>query len=216
MLTVASWIGTVNAPALAVAHPLVLVALSPRLSFLAVAAGAVAAPSFFLVGLVRLGAADPSHYLIGRHGYGYVSGRVGRRSPRAHRSIERVRSAVGRRGLPLVALRPNGQVLCAAGASGLRPWPVAAADLLGTVCYLALVWITGRSVPGHLVDASVPVTRAFLVVTTGVVACAGAHRVLQRRSERRRAAARRAHPSSGRWRTGQPFPRVPPEAGWAG
>lgn len=216
VLTVASWIGTVNAPALGGSHPLVLMALSPRLPFLAAAAGAVSLPAFFAVGLLRLVAADPSHYLIGRHGYRGVSGRVARRSSSAHRLLERLRRAVGSRGLLVVALRPNGQVLCGAGAAGLRPLPVAAADVAGTLCHLTVAWVAGRSLPGHLLDPSVVVTRAVVLVGAGAVACAGSHRLLRARSARRTAAARRAHPSASRLRRACPsFPGALPDEGWA-
>lgn len=207
VLTGASWIGTVTAPTLAVSAPLVLMALSPRLAFLLVAAGAVPAPVFFGVALARLVAADPSHYLIGRTGGGFVTKRAGSHSPLVEQFLDRVRQAVRSRGLVVVALRPNGLVLGAAGAFGLRPLPVAVADISGTCCYLALVWIASRSASPYVLEVSVVVTRALVLLTAGAFVCAGAWRLVQARATRRDA-ARRSHPSAGR-----EFPRVLPSAG---
>ena len=61
--------GHVLAPHLLVTNPLILMMLSPRTINLAVAAGTVPLPTFLAVGLVRLAAADPCHYTLGRmHG----------------------------------------------------------------------------------------------------------------------------------------------------
>lgn len=187
ILTAASWVGTLHAPSLAATDPLVLLALSPRLPFLAAAAaaGAVPAPAFFLVGLARLVAADPSHYLIGRRGYGYVSDRLAGRSAAAHRVLSRVRAAVGSHGLLLVVLRPNGNVLCGAGAAGLRPLPVAGADVFGTASYLVFAWIVGQCFPSRVLEATVASTRAWCAVAAGAGMCAGARRLLRCRSSGR-------------------------------
>lgn len=207
VLTGVSWIGTVTAPTLAVSAPLVLMALSPRRAFLLVAAGAVPAPVFFGVALARLVAADPSHYLIGRTGGGLVAERVGSRSPLVRQFLDRVRQAVRSRGLVVVALRPNGLVLGAAGAFGLRPLPVAVADVSGTCCYLALVWMASRSASPHVLEMFVVVTRALVLLTTCAFVCAGALRLVRARAARRDA-ARGADSSAGR-----EYPRVLPSAG---
>lgn len=196
VLTAASWIGTVSAPALAATSPLALAALSPRLPFLVVAASAAPLPAFLGVGLARLVAADPVHYVIGRDGRGWLSGRGRLRSPLAHPGAHRVREALRAQGLVVVALRPTGIVLCGAGAAGLRARSVAVADVVGTTGYLGVVWIAGRAASPHLLDTAVVGTRAVVVATTATALGAGVHRALRARSRRRRAASRRAHPSA--------------------
>ena len=195
VLTAGSWVGTLSAPQLAATSPLALAALSPRLPFLAVAASAAPLPVFLAVGLARLVAADPAHYVMGRDGHRWVSQRVGRRSALAHPVAHRVREAFRTQGLVVVALRPNGIVLCGAGAAGLRARSVAVADVVGTAGYLVVVWFAGRAASPHLLDAAVLATRAVVVAITAAALCAGAHRALRVRSGRRRAASRRAHPS---------------------
>lgn len=126
LLTAVSTGATLLSPALAAEQPLLLAGLSPRVPFLALAAGDSPLPLFLLVGLGRLLLADPIHYALGRrHG--------------AHRVGARVQRVVGRFGLVAVAIRPNGPVLAAAGAGHLRPGPVLVADVAGTVAYLLLL-----------------------------------------------------------------------------
>lgn len=196
VLTAASWVGTISAPTLAATSPLALAALSPRLPFLAVAASVAPLPAFLAVGLARLVAADPSHYVMGRDGHEWLSRRVGRRSALAHPLAHRLREVFRTNGLVVVALRPTGIVLFGAGAAGLPPRSVAVADAAGTAGYLGLVWLAGRAASPHLLDTAVVATRAVVVAITAATLCAGAHRALRVRSGRRRAASRRAHPST--------------------
>lgn len=130
VLSLVSTIGTLAAPGLW-AKPLLLMALSPRLPFLALAAPQVALVPFLVVGTVRLCLADPFHFRLGRRlaSTGGRSGRLGARLA-GHR-LARPASAVA------VVLRPNGRHLALAGAVGLRVSVVIALDLAGTVLYLA-------------------------------------------------------------------------------
>lgn len=130
LLSVVSMAGTLAAPALRT-NPLLLMALSPRLPFLALAAPRVALIPFLVVGTVRLCLADPVHFRLGRRlgSPGRTSARLGARLV-GHR-LARPVSAVA------VVLRPNGRHLALAGAVGLRPLLVITLDLAGTVLYLA-------------------------------------------------------------------------------
>ncbi|MGH8974192.1 MAG: hypothetical protein ACRD0C_13460, partial [Acidimicrobiia bacterium] len=65
VLSVVSGAGTLGAPWL-VDWPLLLVGLSPRLPFLAVAAHQVGVVPFLLVGTIRLCVGDPFHFMLGR------------------------------------------------------------------------------------------------------------------------------------------------------
>ena len=130
LLSMVSMAGTLAAPALW-AKPLLLMALSPRLPFLALAAGRVGLIPFVVVGTMRLCLADPFHFRLGRRLASPCRSR-GRLAARlvGHR-LARPASAAA------VVLRPNGRHLALAGAVGLRVSVVVPLDLAGTVLYLA-------------------------------------------------------------------------------
>ena len=130
LLSFVSTAGTLAAPALR-AKPLLLIALSPRLPFLVLAAPRAALVPFVIIGTVRLCIADPFHFLLGRRlaSPGRGGGRLAARIV-GHR-LARPASAAA------VVLRPTGRHLALAGAVGLRPRVVVALDLAGTVLYLA-------------------------------------------------------------------------------
>ena len=103
---------------------------------------------FLVVGLLRLAAADPSHYLLGRlHGPRLTE--LALRRPGPHRSLRFLLRAWQHIGLPLVALSPTGKVLVMAGASGLRHRRVAAVALGGTLVQLLALYAAGRAVSGR-------------------------------------------------------------------
>jgi hypothetical protein len=163
VLTAASLLGSAMAPELLAHHPLVLIALAPRTVFMVAGAPHVGVLAFIAVGTVRLAAADPFHFAIGRRYLG-------------HR-LDRHRRLIGRIGLPVVAVHPTGPVLAAAGAAGMRPTSVAVADVLGTVVQLAALHEIGRAV-------SLPGGPAMTLVVAGagaVVGGAAALRLLVRR-----------------------------------
>jgi hypothetical protein len=139
-LTVVSSVGTMAAPGLT-DRPLVLVALSPRLSFLALAAPKVGLLPFLVVAGLRLCVADPFHFVLGRrHGSAAVD-RLTR-----NRWLSAIK-AVATRSLPLlVFLRPNGTNLAIAGAGKGRTLHIAVADVVGTLVYLLLVHRVGAAV----------------------------------------------------------------------
>ncbi|MEW6474023.1 MAG: hypothetical protein AB1679_17365 [Actinomycetota bacterium] len=130
LLSLVSVAGTLAAPAL-LGEPLLLMALSPRLPFLALAAPRVGLIPFVVVGTMRLCLADPFHFRLGRRLASSCRhrGRLGARLV-GHRFARPASAAA-------VVLRPNGRHLALAGAVGLRAPLVAALDLAGTVLYLA-------------------------------------------------------------------------------
>ena len=149
VLTAISSLGTLAAPGiLAGGRPLLLVALSPRLGFLAIAAPRTHLVPFLLVAGIRLCLADPFHFVLGRrHGSGTVA-----RLTNRHRWIAAATRAATRCIPLLVFLRPNGTNLAIAGASSptrRRAVHVAVADVLGTAAYLLLIHRVGAHVvPG--------------------------------------------------------------------
>lgn len=145
-LSAVSAVGTLLMPALAPHHPLLLVALSPRSLHLVMAASHAPLITFLVVGVLRLVAADPWHFLIGRHGGDELTTWAGWRSLRAGRAILRAQRMLARVGVALVAVRPCGPVLVAAGACRLSPLRVAAANVSGTAAYVLATYLLGRTV----------------------------------------------------------------------
>ena len=142
-LTAVSTLGTLAAPGLT-HQPLLLVALSPRLSFLALAAPKVGLVPFLVVAGIRLCLADPFHFVLGRrHGTGTVE-RLTR-----HRWLRKAHAVAGRSVPLLVFLRPNGTNLAIAGASRSHTIHVALADVVGTLVYLLAVHQLGTSFLPH-------------------------------------------------------------------
>lgn len=166
--SVVSAIGTAAGPALLARHPLLAIALSPRLLHLVVAAGSVPFPVFLGVSVLRLVAADPLHYLLGRHGAALLEAR----SERARWALGRARAVVERAGLAAVAFRPIGSVLVAAGASRLRPLPTALADLVGTTVQVVVIYQGGRTVGlqlGHLSPVTIAALSGAAAIVTALV-----------------------------------------------
>jgi hypothetical protein len=133
-LSAISALGTVLTPAL-LAFPMVLIAFTPRLPFLFMAAATTNPLLFFAVAVPRMLVADPIHIALGRR-YG------GRIVPR------RAQRLMLRLGLVGVALRPTSKVLAAAGACKLRTSRVLVADVLGTVGLVAGIYLGTSTVFG--------------------------------------------------------------------
>ena len=143
VLTAVSSLGTMAAPGLT-EKPLLLVALSPRLSFLALAAPKVGLVPFLVVAGIRLCLADPFHFVLGRKHGTHTIDRLTR-----NRILSKVHAVAGRSVPLLVFLRPNGTNLAIAGASRSHSVHVALADVVGTVVYLLLVHQLGTSFLPH-------------------------------------------------------------------
>jgi hypothetical protein len=124
-LTVISTVGTVAAPALR-NRGLLLMALSPRLLFVALAAKQAPLPMFMFVGLVRLMVADPFNFAIGA-----------RLGPRVHRArvLRRLPASKLVAGV-LVLFRPTGPIMAYAGSVGLNSRLAAVLDLISTSVFL--------------------------------------------------------------------------------
>ena len=175
-------------------------ALAPRTPYLAAAAGQVPFAAFVGVALLRLCAADPSHFLLGRlHGARAAAALAP--APPAHRRrrpgrVRRGRPA-GRRtlvglwdrlGLVLVALSPSGKVLLLAGASRLTHRRVASAAVAGTLVQVVVLYVAGRAVAGpagRWPASWRPTPPSWCVATVAVVV---GHRARPPTAGRRRAA----------------------------
>jgi hypothetical protein len=131
-LSALSAAGTLASPWLLRASPVLLMVLSPRLPFLALAAPKVGVVPFVVVGTVRLCLADPFHFLLGRRlGTGPAGGS---RVPGMARLVRHARTRQVAAGAVLV--RPIGRHVALAGAAGVRSGVVVGLDLAGTLIYL--------------------------------------------------------------------------------
>jgi hypothetical protein len=139
VLSVAHWAGTLSAPALLSAAPLLLVLLSPRGSFLVLVAGREPMVLLLVVATFRLCLADPVNFLIGRRYGPGVLNWASRRGKVGSLTVSWGTRVFDRCGYLAVFLRPNQAMMVLAGARGLRPGATAAAAVSGTVVYLTLL-----------------------------------------------------------------------------
>lgn len=130
-------VSTVAAPVL-VGTPLLLVGLSPRIPFLALAARDVGLAPFLAVTVPRMLLTDPVYFRLGRRcGRGALAALTGR-----WRHLARMASLSA----PLlVLLRPVGRNLAVAGASPSPAWLVGVADVASTVAYLVVLHSVGAA-----------------------------------------------------------------------
>ena len=144
------WLGTALAPVLT-GQPFLLMLLSPRALFVALASNSVPLIPFVVLGTLRLSVTDASYYLIGRKLPGELQ--VG---PPTHggRVVTWIRS-MARRGdrvcrwfcaRPRLAgaflfFRPNGKYLGLAGAYGVNSWVAGLSATVGTATFLAAMHI---------------------------------------------------------------------------
>lgn len=143
--------GTLLAPLLT-GHPFVLMLLSPRALFVALASDSVGLVPFVLLGTLRLSATDASYYIIGRTLPDELAGRASRPN---HGSIRRAVATVAERGdricrwfcsRPRLAgaflfVRPNGKYLGLAGAYGVNRWLAGLSAILGTATFLTAMHV---------------------------------------------------------------------------
>ena len=129
-----SLLGTALTPAL-IAFPLVLIALTPRLPFLFMAAATTNPVLFFGVVVPRMIVADPIHIALGRR-YG------------ARLVPQKAQRLMLRLGVVGIALRPTSRVLAAAGACKMRTSRILTADLVGTVGLAAGIYFGTSTVFG--------------------------------------------------------------------
>jgi hypothetical protein len=129
-----SAVGTALTPAL-LAFPIVLIALTPRLPFLFIAAATTNPLLFFGVVVPRMIVADPIHIALGRR-YG------------ARLVPQKAQRLMLRLGVVGIALRPTSRVLAAAGACKMRTSRILVADVIGTVGLAAGIYFGTTTVWG--------------------------------------------------------------------
>ena len=147
------WIGTAAAPMLA-DKPFVLMLLSPRALFVALATESVSLGPFVLLGTARLSVTDASYYIIGRRvGTELATDEPAMRGHQASdargplRIVRTVTSRLDRLcrwacarprfAAAFLFVRPNGKYLGLAGAYGVHPWLAGLSATLGTAVFLS-------------------------------------------------------------------------------
>lgn len=150
--SIIGWVGTALAPGLT-NSPFLLMVLSPRAVFVALASSSVSLLPFVLVGTLRLCVTDASYYIIGRRFPRSVD-----KAPSTDVEVSRLRRRI-RRLLhegdrlcrwfcrhPRLAgaflfVRPNGKYLGVAGAYGVSPVIAGVSAVTGTAVFLTCVHV---------------------------------------------------------------------------
>ena len=149
--SIVGWAGTALAPALA-DHAFVLMLLSPRALFVALASSSVSIVPFVILGTLRLSVTDASYFIIGRRipqtrgdDAAPTTERVSRWKRTARRlahegdRICRWFCARPRLAGAFLFVRPNSKYLAIAAAYGINPWVAGVSAATGTATFLAAV-----------------------------------------------------------------------------
>ena len=170
LLAVANVLGVAFAPVLAVEAPLALIALSPLVRHLVLIVPAVDPAPLFVIGALRLFAADPFVFVLGRR-YGprtlsWLSGRAGvggRLAPAIMRLFDKASTLV-------LLINPGVLVCTLCGVSGMSWARFAVVNCLGTFGLLTLVLLVGRSFEAWIALVLAFVARHMLSLTLASVA----------------------------------------------
>jgi membrane protein DedA with SNARE-associated domain len=162
--TVANWL----APFLITRHPLLLIALNPRLRYLLLASPRLPVLPFFAVPLMRLSAVDLLSYLLGRWCGEAVLAWLEPRLGRARRLLRALQRWFGRAAPVLTIAFPSGIVCLLAGSSGMRPVLFAVLTVGGILLRLVAVRILATVFRSQLAGALRFIARnqAWLLVVT--------------------------------------------------
>ena len=156
-LVVAPNVGNAFFPTLSTNHPLLLLALDARNRNRVLVANQIDAVPYFLVGGVRLLAADPLFYLLG-YWFGETALRwVEERSGSGGRFLRAMERFFAKAAYPLVFLAPNNYFCLFAGASRMPPPAFLILNISGTVVRLIAI----RAV-GDLFDEPIDEVLGFL------------------------------------------------------
>lgn len=135
--TVVGVAGTIAAPVL-IHRPVLLMALSPRAAFVALAARHLGLTAFVALGTARLCVSDASYFILGGRFPRSVQPSSRRVLRSAQRSMRLLCSSPPLAGLVLF-LRPSGRYLAVAGAHRVSAPLATITSVTGTVVYLIAV-----------------------------------------------------------------------------
>lgn len=142
VLVVINNIGNALFPTLSTQNPLLLIAMTPAIRNLVIAASQVDFWAYFPVGFVRLLAPDPFFYLLGFYYGGQAVDWMEHRTKTVGTLMRQLEELFGRYGHVLVLIMPNNPICLLAGAARMRPRVFWALNVVGTIGRLLLMaWI---------------------------------------------------------------------------
>lgn len=146
LLAVASGVGTALSPTLLIDDPLVLIALNPVTRHLVLVSAKVGYWPFLVVAVLRMFAADPFMYAIGReHGDRAVDFMV-KRSGRWGRVVLWSERLFRRASIPALCILPGPIFSMLAGVVKMKPAVFVATNITGTIVAVTVVWFFGSAV----------------------------------------------------------------------
>jgi membrane protein DedA with SNARE-associated domain len=144
-LIVISTVGDASAPQLVDNHPLLLLAMNARNKNLILVTNYLDAPSYYIVGGLRLLLSDPLFFLVG-YWYGDAAlDWMERRTKSFGELLRQVERWFGKAAYPLVFIAPNNYICMFAGASGMSVPGFFAVNVAGTLVRLYLIRRLGEA-----------------------------------------------------------------------
>ena len=144
-LIVAAYVGDALTTTWADKHPLLLTMLNARNRVLVLTTNQLDAVSFYLVAGIRLLAADPLFYLLGRWYGDAMVVWVEKRSKTFGEQVRLYERAFAKAAYPLVFIAPNPYICLFAGASGMPVGTFFTINIIGTVVRLYLIRRVGQA-----------------------------------------------------------------------
>jgi membrane protein DedA with SNARE-associated domain len=142
---VVSIIGDAIAPTLVDTHPLLLIALNPRIRNMVLVVNQVDPVWFYVVGTVRLLLSDPLWYLLGYYWGDRAVAWVEGRSDTWGRYAREFEKFYKKAAYPLVIAIPNNWICLFAGSAGMRPVVFFSLNIAGTIGRLYLIALFGEA-----------------------------------------------------------------------
>lgn len=151
-LVVVSNVGDALAPHLVNSHPLQLLAMNARNRNLILVTNNLDAPSYYVVGTLRLLLSDPLFFLLG-HWYGDTAIRWAEgRTKTFGQTLRQAEGWFAKAAYPLVFIAPNNWICLFAGAAGMSVAGFFVTNLAGTLVRLYLIRRLGEAFEAPIDD----------------------------------------------------------------
>lgn len=151
-LIILSNVGDALAPQLVNSHPLQLLAMNARNRTLILVTNNLDAPSYYLVGTLRLLLADPLFFLLGRW-YGDTAIRwMEERTASFGQMLRQMERWFAKAAYPVVFIAPNQYICLFAGAAGMSVTGFLLANVTGTIVRLYLIRRLGEAFEAPIDD----------------------------------------------------------------
>jgi membrane protein DedA with SNARE-associated domain len=138
-LIIISSTGDALAPHLVDHHPLLLLAMNARNKNLILVTNYLDAPSYYVVGTLRLLLSDPLFFLLG-YWYGDAALKwIEQRTKTFGETLRQIEGWFGKAAYPLVFIAPNNYICMFAGAAGMSVSGFFAVNVVGTMARLYLI-----------------------------------------------------------------------------